>query len=99
MSTVHIVGIPILIGREARQRCSWCGELLFEVTGHEMAPMKADGSPPDPMRPWEPGSLLEVTKTQVCTGYSVVPHVDGDQLPANSCVGPPKLRSIRGGAT
>lgn len=52
---IHIAGFPVLIGRHGRQRCAWCGELLFEVTGDEISPVKDDGSPPDPMRPWEMG--------------------------------------------
>jgi hypothetical protein len=97
MSTTHIAGFPVRIGRKGRQRCAWCGEMLFEVTGHEMSPARPDGMPEVQSRPWEVGRLVEVTKDGPVTGYVLIPHVDGDELPANACVGPPKLRAIAGG--
>lgn len=95
-AVVHIAGFPVLVGRHGRQLCAWCGSLLFEVTGDEMGPIKADGSPPDPMRPWEMGRLIEVTKDGPCTGYVLLPHVDGEELPRNACAKAPlTLRVIR----
>ena len=101
MSAVtHIAGMAVLLGRHGVQRCAWCGEMLFEVTGDEMSASNSDGSPPDPIRPWPEGCLLEVTKSGACTGYVVVGNGkenEEDDLPPNSCAGPPKLRAIEGG--
>jgi hypothetical protein len=97
MTKTHIAGFPVKIGHKGRQLCAWCGEILFEVTGQEMGPLKPDGSPPDALCPWEMGALIEVYKGDGVTGYTVLPHEDGADLPANACVGPPKLRSITGG--
>lgn len=87
MSVVHIAGFPVLVGRHGRQLCAWCGALLFEVTGNEASP--------DPVRPWEMGDLIEVTKVGACTGYVRLVHVDGDELPRNACAKAPHCREAQ----
>lgn len=90
----HIAGMAVLLGRHGVQRCAWCGEMLFEVTEDTMAPI---GTPPS--KPWAEGALIEVTKDGPCTGYVLVGNGKNEEndIPLNSCAGPPKLRAIEGG--
>lgn len=93
MSVTHIAGFPVQIGTKYRQRCAWCEAVL--VDGDLAQEMVAAGSTGE-YRPFEIGALVDVAREGPVTRTMVVPHVDGEQLPANACVGPPKLRLVSG---
>jgi hypothetical protein len=85
---VHIAGIDVQVGPLLRQRCSWCGATLLDYdlartvsTCDERC--RADGCKPEHHRPatWTVGSLVEVDGG----ASGVIPHEDGQQLPANAC--------------
>jgi hypothetical protein len=99
-AATHIAGMAILLGRHGRQRCAWCGAMLFEITGDDMGPCKEDGSPPDPLKPWSEGALVEMATDGACTTYRYVGDGknEDEDLPVNSCVWPQKLRVLPGGA-
>jgi hypothetical protein len=59
----------------------------------------SDGKPSRGPGKYEMGALVEVTVDGPVTGSAVVPHEDGAQLPANACVGPPKLRVVSDGVS
>jgi hypothetical protein len=89
VSTVHIAGLAVLMGRHGRQRCAWCGEILFEVDENTASPA---GTPPS--RPWRERSLIEVTRDSRCITSVAIPDTWGDDMPPNACIGPPKLRLV-----
>ena len=95
---IHIAGYPVKVGPRCRQLCGWCGERLhdFDLRDIAVAPGE-DGSPGEGLKPWEIGVLVRVTKMDRCTGYAVVPHTDGDELPAECCVehSKPRLSVVR----
>ncbi len=85
MIIVHIAGFAIQVGSELRQLCAWCGHRLIDVDlSCVAAPMKEDGSPPDPYSTWAPDALVEWEETPGCVRTSVVNAVDGN-LPPNCC--------------
>ena len=91
MSTIHIAGFPVQIGPKYRQRCAWCEAILIDGDlSREMVPEGQERG----QSKYEPGALVEVTKDGPCTMSAVVAHEDGTELPANACVGPPKLRAV-----
>ena len=97
MGTIHIAGFPVQIGskyrQQYRQRCAWCETILVDGDrSHEM--VTTSGS--EWSWAYEVGVLVEVHVDGPVTGSAVVPHEDGAQLPANACVGPPKLRIVGG---
>jgi hypothetical protein len=74
---IHIAGRQVQIGRQLRQRCSWCGALLED---HQLgAGAGDDGNPGPPM--WEPGALVALDGN---ASY-VVEHEDGKDLPPGAC--------------
>lgn len=91
MSTIHIAGFPVQIGSKYRQRCAWCDAILID--GDLSLEMVPDGQTGGPGK-YESGALVEVQKDGPCTVSAIVPHEDGTELPANACVGPPKLRAV-----
>lgn len=94
MGTIHIAGFPVQIGSKYRQRCAWCEEILIDGDmAHEMVATSNGAEPTGPGK-YECGALVEVHKDGPVTGTAVVPHTDGDLLPANACIGPPKLRVV-----
>ena len=96
MGTIHTAGFPVQIGAKYRQRCAWCDAILIDGDlSQEMVP---EGTKPGLFK-YETGALVEVTVNGAVTGSAVVPHEDGAQLPANACVGPPKLRVVSGQKT
>jgi hypothetical protein len=91
MGTIHIAGFPVQIGPKYRQRCAWCETILIDGDlSREMVP---EGQSHGPSK-YESGTLVEVHKDGPCTQSAAVPHKDGDPLPANACIGPPKLRAV-----
>lgn len=78
MSVVHIAGLDVQIGTQLRQRCAWCGAVLFDYALDRIA--VPEGQDPRPAT-WTVGALIEVDGN----AKWAVPHNDGDQLPANAC--------------
>jgi len=85
---VHIATPPIQVGPLLRQRCGWCGALLLDYDLAGLASpcderCQAGGCAPENHYPatWAGGDLVEVDGA--CS--SVVPHIDGDELPAHAC--------------
>lgn len=77
-TVVHIAGPDIQVGPRLRQRCGWCGTLLLDYSLDRIA--VPEGQDPRPAT-WPVGDLIAVDG-----GLShVVPHQDGDQLPAEAC--------------
>ncbi len=88
-ATVHIAGLVIQVGSQLRQLCSWCGHKLIDVDlSCIMAPMKEDGSPPDPYGTWAVDALIKVDGN-----YSGVIEHNGT-LPANACAKKAPLRLV-----
>ncbi|GAB3472381.1 hypothetical protein [Actinophytocola sediminis] len=79
--TIHFAGLPVRIGSRLRQRCAWCDHVLADYDLTRLA--APEGQDPTPAT-WQAGSLVRVegTSPRVTT---LVPHEDGDQLPAGTC--------------
>lgn len=75
---VHIAGLETQVGGHLRQRCAWCGALLVDYALDRVA--VPAGQDPRPAT-WPAGGLVEVDGNISI----VVPHEDGQQLPANAC--------------
>lgn len=75
---VHIAGPDIQVNAQLRQRCAWCGAVLIDYALERIA--VPEGQDPRPGT-WPVGALIEVDGPV----SSIVPHVDGGQLPANAC--------------
>ncbi len=90
---IHIAGFPVRIGTKGRQLCAWCGHVLFDVDhANIMVAPNADGSPGEPVQPWETGVLIEVEGN----GMWTVAHKDGDPIPVTACASPPlKLTVVK----
>jgi hypothetical protein len=77
--TTHIAGIDVQVGSHLRQRCSWCGDVLVDYALDRIAvPVGQDPRPAT----WPIGGLVDVDGNW----SAVIPHADGEQLPANACV-------------
>jgi hypothetical protein len=88
---IHIAGLAVLIGDNGRQRCAWCGEILFDVDhALVMVAPNADGSPGEGPRPWKMGDLIAVDG---CASW-VVPCGEDDPLPVGCCAKPLHLRLL-----
>ena len=75
---VHIAGLEVQVGAQLRQRCGWCGTMLVDYALDRIAvPVGQDPRPAT----WPAGGLVEVDGN--CS--VVLPHEDGQQLPANAC--------------
>lgn len=75
---IHIAGPDITVGPLLRQRCAWCGAVLVDYDLTRIAvPIGQDPRPAT----WSVGALVEVDGS----ASWVVPHVDGEQLPADAC--------------
>ena len=96
MSIIHIAGFPVQIGSKYRQRCAWCGAVLIDGDMSCEMVATSDGRRTHGPSKYELGALVDVTINGSVTGSAVVAHEDGAQLPANACVGPPKLRVVSG---
>lgn len=94
MGTIHIAGFPVQIGSKYRQRCAWCGAILIDGDMSQEMVSTGDGASPSGPGKYEMGALVEVYTAGAMTQTAVVAHEDGTQLPANACVGPPKLRVV-----
>lgn len=92
MSVIHIAGFPVQIGPKYRQRCAWCDVILID--GDVSREMVSVGDGARGPSKYEVGALVEVTRNGPMIQTVVVQHEDGAQLPANACVGPPKLRAV-----
>ena len=91
---VHIAGFPVRVGSKRRQRCAWCEAILIDDDVSRIA--VPEGQSPEP-RFWPEGELVEVVKSGDVTASTIVPHKDGDELPARACAAPPAtLRVVRG---
>lgn len=78
MGVVHIAGPDIQVNNQLRQRRTWCGAVLIDYALELIAvPIGQDPRPAT----WPVGELIEVDGPM----SMVVPHTDGDQLPANAC--------------
>lgn len=80
---VHIAGPDVTIGSRLRQRCAWCGEVLWDHDLDRIAvpvdQLDDDGGFCPPLM--LPGALVLVDGNM----KAVVPHEDGAQLPDNAC--------------
>ena len=76
---IHIAGFPVRVGNRKRQRCAWCGEVLmdYDLANVLVAPGSRD---PEPAH-FELGALVAVDGP----GSWIVPHADGDRMPAGWC--------------
>lgn len=92
--TIHVAGFPVRVGYEAKQLCAWCGVTLSDCDYRNT--MQPEGQTGDPFHPFECGKLVEVTKDGPQTLSVVLPHVDGDQMPAGFCgdLGKARLRVV-----
>lgn len=88
---IHIAGFAVRVGDQLRQRCAWCGDTLIDVDiSCIMAPMKEDGSPPDPYSVWDVNALVAVDGNAT---WVVADH-DGE-LPLRCCAkGAPALTLV-----
>lgn len=74
----HIAGPHITIGELMRQRCGWCGATLLDYDLSRIAvPAGQDPAPAT----WPLGDLVRVDGSL----STLVPHDDGDALPADAC--------------
>lgn len=81
---IHIAGYPVWVGHEFIQRCAFCGEILIhyeDVCQIAVHPPEKDPKP----AAWELGVLVQVEGN----GSWIVPHVDGEQIPRESCAWKP----------
>lgn len=77
--TTHIAGVVITLNDELqRQRCGWCSEILIDYDLRRIAVL---GDQPGPLLTWPVGGLVVVDGSM---SYAL-DHVDGEQLPADSC--------------
>lgn len=91
---VHIAGFPVRVGTKRRQICAWCGKSLIDLDVNLIA--VPEGQSPEPHF-WPTGELVDVATGGGFTQQTLVPHKDGDPLPARACAAPPsKLRVVRG---
>ena len=74
----RIAGADITIGPLLRQRCGWCGAVLLDYNLDRVA--VPAGQDPRPGT-WNLGDLVRVDGNL----STVVPHDDGDVLPADAC--------------
>ena len=77
---VHIAGLDVTVdGVRYRQRCAWCGTVLFD---HDLSMMAVPvGQDHEPCPRWEPGALVGVDG-----GVSyVVPDPADGKLPDHAC--------------
>jgi hypothetical protein len=85
MSVVHIPGPVIAVGRRKIQRCAVCGEKLVDnkafIEGRVMAWSREN------LEGGTPGfwPTLEPIRVDGTLSY-VIEHVDGEQLPDDSCI-------------
>lgn len=79
----HIAGPDFRYGGRVIQRCMVCGAVLADNL-HAAMPLNADGTVPE-FPTWPRGELVRVT-TGHPTSFVLVNHVDGDPLPADSCI-------------
>lgn len=77
-SIVHIAGPDIHVDQLLRQRCAWCGAVLMD---YDLARVAVPEGQDRGIGTWPVGALVEVDGPASC----VVPHADGDELPANAC--------------
>lgn len=75
---IHIAGVHIQVGSLLRQRCGWCGATLLDFDLDRVA--VPAGQDPRPAT-WPVGDLIAVDGNL----STVVPHDDGDSLPAGAC--------------
>ena len=75
---VHIAGLDVEVGPYLRQRCAWCGEILIDVDLRRVAFVEG----PMKLATWTVGGLVAVEGNM----SALREHIDGDQLPMNSCV-------------
>lgn len=75
---IHIAGPDIQIDTQLRQRCAWCGAVLFDYALDHIAVPEGQDSRPGT---WPVGKLVEIEDN----GSWVVPHIEGEQLPLNAC--------------
>jgi hypothetical protein len=79
---VHIAGLKVKVGTRLRQRCAWCGAVLadYDLTRVAVWPPPQPGEHVEPAM-WTPEDLIRADGSL----YTVVPHVDGADLPADAC--------------
>jgi hypothetical protein len=77
-AVIHIAGLRVHVGPYLRQRCAWCGAVLIDYDLTRTA--VPTGTDPTPST-WPVADLVAVDGN---AAY-VVPHIDGDELPAGSC--------------
>lgn len=88
---VHIAGFLVRVGSKRRQLCAWCGVALVDLDLRSVAvPSGQDIEP----RFFETGDLVEVVHAEGFRSQRLVPHVDGDPLPAGACA--LNLQVVRG---
>jgi hypothetical protein len=76
MKVVHIAGLEVRIGRLMRQRCAWCGVLLWDADlDRDMSTGR--GEP----HGWKMNGLVEVDGNL----SGALPHPEDGKLPLNAC--------------
>lgn len=81
--TVHIAGLGVTVGVHTRQRCDWCGELLFEFDAAR-SEVEPGVTFEEASKGYPTGALVEVEGRNPRVSV-VLEHKDGDQLPAGFC--------------
>lgn len=89
-SVVHIAGVDVTVGDRYRQRCSWCGAVLFDYDLTRLAVQTPEGwddmtdeQKAAAVKPgaWPIGAL--VARNGAAT--YVVDHEDGQPVPPECC--------------
>jgi hypothetical protein len=74
----HIAGVPVRVGCQVRQLCSWCGATLVDYDRACIMVPEGQDLPPGT---WGVGLLVEVSGP----ASLLVEHEDGAELPDNAC--------------
>jgi len=80
-SVTHIAGPVMQIGQRKIQRCAVCGEKLGDNLGILQGLVASVGGSPEFLS-WEPGGLVQVVGNRM----SALEHVDGTELPTDTCL-------------
>lgn len=83
MITTHIAGLDVAVGGRMIQRCAVCGLKMVD-SKNAAVPQNPDGSY-DSIGTWKVGELVEHEEGNP-QRWSVIPHIDGAQLPKNACI-------------
>lgn len=86
---VHVAGIAMKVQGRLIQRCAVCGEKLCDSRG-QAAPLKPDGSPPDPPQAFAESALVRVERfghLAISKAIGAEKHTDGtSKIPDGFCL-------------